>query len=269
MNGKQLQALNNIDKNEFIKRIQEMDDEQLAEEIIEHPEMAEYIVPFVDDFLSFYDIIKENYIPDQYVASDEEARLNRWIPKILTEIRGYLNIDSIEEYEQNIYERKRLESFMQRLDEEIGYGATPKFLIEYCEENGYHLDEIYDANYLSEKYKYWRIMDYDEATIAKALESARKARLEDEEELDKFYEENPDMDNRPDSQIPEGMSEEEFLEAMNISINEFGEIIRPEKTPLQKREAELSSLETKEKTISEAEALINKQKQKEGQDIGE
>lgn len=36
---------------------------------------------------------------------------------------------------------------------------------------------------------------------------------------------------------------------------------------LQQREAELSSLETEEKTISEAEALINKQK--EGQDIGE
>ena len=38
---------------------------------------------------------------------------------------------------------------------------------------------------------------------------------------------------------------------------------------LQNREAELSSLEAEEKTISEAEALIGKQTEKEGQDIGE
>lgn len=40
-------------------------------------------------------------------------------------------------------------------------------------------------------------------------------------------------------------------------------------TPLEQREAELSSLEAEEKTISEAEALLNKQHGKEGQDIGE
>lgn len=40
-------------------------------------------------------------------------------------------------------------------------------------------------------------------------------------------------------------------------------------SPLQKREQELSSLEAEEKTITEAEALIDRQAQKEGQDIGE
>lgn len=39
------------------------------------------------------------------------------------------------------------------------------------------------------------------------------------------------------------------------------------KSTLQKKEEELSSLETEEKTISEAEALM--EQQKEGQDIGE
>ena len=38
---------------------------------------------------------------------------------------------------------------------------------------------------------------------------------------------------------------------------------------LQKRDAELSSLEAEEKTISEAEALLDKQTKKEGQSIGE
>lgn len=274
MNSKQLQELNNIDKDEFEERIQEMNDEQLAEEIMEHPEMAEYIVPFVDDLSAFYDIIAENYIPDCYVVSDEEARLNRWIPKILGEIKDYLhnglNCYSFEEYEQDRYKRKKHEVFMEILDEEIGYGATPEYLIEYCEEKGYHLDEIYDVASLSERYKYWRITDYDEATIAKAFESKRQARLEDE--LEKFFEEHPDMDDRPDSQIPEGMRPEEYSEAMGISINEFEEIIRNQKTkltPLQQKEAELSALEAKEKKILEEEALMNKQKQKEGQDIGE
>ena len=40
-------------------------------------------------------------------------------------------------------------------------------------------------------------------------------------------------------------------------------------TPLQQRESELSSLEDEEKTISETEALIGKQTEKKGQDIGE
>ena len=38
---------------------------------------------------------------------------------------------------------------------------------------------------------------------------------------------------------------------------------------LSSRESELSSLEAEEKTITEAEALIEKQNEKEGQDIGE
>ena len=42
-----------------------------------------------------------------------------------------------------------------------------------------------------------------------------------------------------------------------------------EKSPLQQRESKLASLEAEEKTISEAEALIDKQTEKKGQNIGE
>lgn len=103
-----------------------------------------------------------------------------------------------------------------------------------------------------------------------------------EEELEELYAEHPEFDNRPDSQIPEGMSIEEFSEAMGASINEFGEIIRPagqdsakndippellawlneDSTPLKKREEQLLALEEEAKTISEAETLISKQNQK-------
>lgn len=40
-------------------------------------------------------------------------------------------------------------------------------------------------------------------------------------------------------------------------------------SPLKNREEQLSKLEKEALTISEAEALINKQTEKEGQDIGE
>lgn len=45
--------------------------------------------------------------------------------------------------------------------------------------------------------------------------------------------------------------------------------IETQLTPLQQKEAELSSLEAEAKTISEAEKLIDKQTKKEGQGIGE
>ena len=112
---------------------------------------------------------------------------------------------------------------------------------------------------------------------------------EAEEELEEFYAEHPEADNRPNSQMPEGMSIEEYSEAMGVHINEFGEIIRPsgqenaksdispelsawlngESTPLKKREEQLVALEEEAKTISEAEALIDKKNAKEDQSIGE
>lgn len=112
---------------------------------------------------------------------------------------------------------------------------------------------------------------------------------EAEEELEEFYAEHPEADNRPNSQMPEGMSIEEYSEAMGVHINEFGEIIRPsgqenaksdispelsawlngESTPLKKREEQLVALEEEAKTISEAEALIDKQNAKEDKSIGE
>lgn len=112
---------------------------------------------------------------------------------------------------------------------------------------------------------------------------------EAEEELEEFYAEHPEADNRPNSQMPEGMSIEEYSEAMGVHINEFEEIIRPsgqenaksdispelsawlngESTPLKKREEQLVALEEEAKTISEAEALIDKQNAKEDQSIGE
>ena len=135
---------------------------------------------------------------------------------------------------------------------------------------------------LSEDYLHDELEYEDEKQPVITLEDLTEA----DKELEEFYTEHPEMDNRPDSQIPEGMSVEEYSEAMGVHINEFGEIIRPQKSieqdeelmawlngskmsPLKTREEQLSKLEKEAKTISEAEALIDKQTEKEGQDIGE
>lgn len=135
---------------------------------------------------------------------------------------------------------------------------------------------------LSKDYLHDELEYEDEEEPVITLEDLTEADIE----LEEFYTEHPEMDNRPDSQIPEGMSIEEYSEAMGVHINEFGEIIRPQKSieqndelvawlkggktsPLKTREEKLSKLEKEAKTISEAEALIVKQTEKEGQDIGE
>lgn len=135
---------------------------------------------------------------------------------------------------------------------------------------------------LSKDYLHDELEYEDEAEPVITLEDLKEADIE----LEEFYTEHPEMDNRPDSQIPEGMSIEEYSEAMGVHINEFGEIIRPQKSieqdeelmawingskisPLKTREEQLSKLEKEAKTISEAEALIHKQTEKEGQNIGE
>ncbi len=135
---------------------------------------------------------------------------------------------------------------------------------------------------LSKDYLHDELEYEDEEEPVITLEDLTEADIE----LEEFYTEHPEMDNRPDSQIPEGMSIEEYSEAMGVHINEFGEIIRPQKSieqndelvawlkggktsPLKTREEKLSKLEKEAKTISEAEALIDKQTEKEGQDIGE
>lgn len=138
---------------------------------------------------------------------------------------------------------------------------------------------------LSKNYMLDENLDYvDEEVVSITDEDLKEA----DEQVEEFFAEHPELDDRPDSQIPEGMSTDEYAEAIGVTINEFGEIIREGKqetktsipseleewlnggmSPLKKREEELSKLEKEEKTISEAEALIDKQNAKKGQSIGE
>ena len=139
---------------------------------------------------------------------------------------------------------------------------------------------------LSEDYLHDEL-DYEDEELYKEQPAITLEDLiELEEEQEEFYEKHPEMDNRPDSQIPEGMSVEEYSEAIGVHINERGEIIKLQNSieqneelmawlnggkisPLKTREEQLVRLEKEAKTISEAEVLIDKQTEKEGQDIGE
>ena len=142
------------------------------------------------------------------------------------------------------------------------------------------LDKL-SKNYLYEELDYEDIESYEEQPSL-TDEDLREA----DEELEEFYAEHSEEDDRPDSQIPEGMSQEEYLETMGVSINEFGEIIRPNNqtkpdkelmdwlnsgnsSPLKKRKEQLAKLEKEALTISKAEALIDRQNAKEGQNRGE
>lgn len=171
-----------------------------------------------------------------------------------------------------------LQALYEALEDEL----LPDSIVFDDSEMNYNLTIKEALRILSEDYLHDELEYEDEEQPVITLEDLTEADIE----LEEFYTEHPEMDNRPDSQIPEGMSVEEYSEAMGVHINEFGEIIRPQKSieqndelvawlnsgkmsPLKTREEQLSKLEKEAKTISEAEALIDKQTEKEGQDIGE
>ena len=125
---------------------------------------------------------------------------------------------------------------------------------------------------LSRNYEVDEDLDYVDVALGTGDEEVVSITDEDlkeaDEQVEEFFAEHPELDDRPDSQIPEGMSTDEYAEAIGVTINEFGEIIREGKqetktsipseleewlnggmSPLKKREEELSKLEKEEKTI--------------------
>ena len=87
--------------------------------------------------------------------------------------------------------------------------------------------------------------------------------IKNEREDESFYiDEYEEMDSRPNTKPKDEHKEETISPILKQWLDEG-----KSKTPLQQKEEELSALEAEEKTISEAEALI--EEQKEGQDKGE
>ena len=236
-------ALNQAEKTEFVASLKER---------LPVPVYDEYNKQKIVDYT-----LKEAPNERIYDEGTKKLRSLDWLSdltfQIPTNVAVEVDFDKIEYISKG--QENDIWSFFQG-DRELDYIQKSAVMISEPKDN-YEIDKIYEIPYT----------------------------LVTDEELEEFYAEHPKEDNRPDSQIPEGMSQEEYLEAMGVSINEFGEIIRPrnaeldkdlidwlnggQSSPLKKREEQLSKLETEAKTISEAEALIDKQNAKEGQNIGE
>ena len=98
-----------------------------------------------------------------------------------------------------------------------------------------------------------------------------KNSIESQEILTKFIQSISDdsavhLENIADKQTSTEIKDF-FANIISKRKEKIEKLIHVESTPLQKKEAEVSSLEAEAKTISKAEALIDQQK--EGQDIGE
>lgn len=216
-----------------IYEMSEMSNLELAQMLIQHPEMADEIMAVTDNLSELYEFVQDELIPDGLIYDDGDIRENVQVRQALQTISDYLHedFDDWEQYEDFRQERKEREYFFEELDHEIGYGATPEQLREFCERYGYNFDEIYSTETLKDRYKYYGY-DYN-------IDSNSVTRIVKDKE----------QGNNAFSNWLEGGKKTE--------------------SPLKDRETELASLEAEEKTIAETEALIDRQTQKEGQDIGE
>lgn len=259
--------------------INEMSTEELADVLIRRPDWADAICK-IADVSKLQGILQKKLIPLDQIHYDWNLEHNLNIRKALQSISGHLMGDPNYQIWEQTWDKyskdldslqKNCQSFRVSIEHYFAEGLSPQELSKICEEQGYNLAELYRGTALTDEYKkYGYKYDSNSKTIS-PIEEIR-AQIESEEELERFYIDNPDFDDRPDSLIPEGISSEEYEEIAGAYINEFGEIVRQERQKislLQHMETTLSSLEEEEKTISETEKLIDKQTEKEGQDIGE
>lgn len=327
-------ALERLSKSELFDR----DMEALVDYVIANPHNSKDAIYMADDVLELYDRLNARRISLHKVIDKDGEKHNTTVEGLLDDIeqviqsQGYSSIGELrqEKAEEKKVELKALIDFVDNHIEHAGF--TPEELRSICEDYGFDFDDIdrITLHDLYQKHGY----AYDITTDTRSADTYARLMIESDKELEEFYEENPDLDDRPASPIPAGMSVEEFEEAINTPyINDFGEIIRPDnvevsdvpfgiafmyrrkveienrleelnsldedsallidagfeidelteeleeieselasyearkKTPLQQREAELSAEEEKAKKYSELEALIAKQKAKQGEQL--
>ena len=172
------------------------------------------------------------------------------IQKILTEEQYAELIDAKKAKLEEKYKRYHITE--EELKKEIkGETEGTVFTIERDEQGKFILNEF--ARYgLS---KELNLDEIDETKLATVVERAMQKHLD----YDRFH-------------TNKELSAEQIPDVLKFHIRAAKECIsrnkdKSSKTPLQQREAELSSLEAEEKTISEAETLLEQQKK--GQNIGD
>lgn len=208
------------------KRIDEMSIQELADMLMQHPEMADEIFAVTDNLSELYDEVSYQLVPEGQITDDGDLKNNYQVNEALKKITEYLHedlyFDDWEQYNESKEARKKVENFQDKLVDEIAYGATPDELREYCELYGEKLEEWYDVDTLKSLYESYG------------------------------YDYNPE-DNSISKIVREKPQSKEFLDWLEGGSS------------LQKKEKELSALEAEAKTISEAEALVDKQNAKQGE----
>lgn len=153
-----------------------------------------------------------------------------------------------------------VEKVLEQNDKTLDISALVDYLVNEIDEP--YFDSDYGYEDVEGKKRVLKELNYDYEEI-KAAE-----REEDDFYINEYGEiirpTDEKIDSTPDIELKDEHKEKSIDPELKQWLN-GGE----SKTPLKQREDELSSLEAEAKTIDEAEELIDKQAEKEGQDIGE
>ena len=279
------------------KRLYQMDNLELADLLALEPERIDEVIEMVveDDEISRLRQIAE-FLEGEKVPEEEigDYRYNKKINQTLSRIYEFDSVFYPEDddilYDDIIDENEELEDIYSEHPEwdDRPYSQIPEGMNidEYSKaiEDGYIFNDedmnIFEANLI--------LNDRIEAELLLLKYQAQKESLKTElKEIELKMDEMENEINRTGSSGFEPEYEELYelfdkrsqieseLSKLERRISSFESAIEADKwqersyAELDKKETELASLEAEEKTISEAEALINKQNQKEGQDIGE
>ncbi len=279
------------------KRLYQMDNLELADLLALEPERIDEVIEMLveDDEISRLRQIAE-FLEGEKVPEEEigDYRYNKKINQTLSRIYEFDSVFYPEDddilYDDIIDENEELEDIYSEHPEwdDRPYSQIPEGMNidEYSKaiEDGYIFNDedmnIFEANLI--------LNDRIEAELLLLKYQAQKESLKTElKEIELKMDEMENEINRTGSSGFEPEYEELYelfdkrsqieseLSKLERRISSFESAIEADKwqersyAELDKKETELASLEAEEKTISEAEALINKQNQKEGQDIGE
>lgn len=257
------------------RNLEELSTAELADVLIRNPEWADKIFSITSDIQELYNILQDKLVSPEKLSRDWQLDHNRQVRQAMQSITGHLKNDRNYQIWELVWDKfsedrevlsKNYQTFRTTLTPYFSSGMTPEELKKICEDAGYRLEEVYPLDSLKRAYAEY---GYDYHSDSKSITRNEEVRflIEAEEELDSFYAENPEMDDRPDSTIPEWMTPEEFgiVMSTDASINEFGEIIRPGISPLQQKKAERDSLQATADKYTEVETLIAKQTEKTGE----
>lgn len=145
------------------EKLDEMSIDELASLLIENPEKSDEILAAAYDLLELYEATQVYLIPEGYIYDDNDERANKDVEQALDIINNFVHDDLgyetwrdyVDARDEVTKDKIEIDRFFSRLDDNIASGFTPDELREFCEEQGYDFNIIFDEDILKEKYSYW------------------------------------------------------------------------------------------------------------------